>query len=324
MPLTPLSRAGSWAVRRAPRPVQDRLAQSVSTGRLAGSRYAGGVRRALGADGVDPTIETEVCGSRLVLPMSHSLPAYRRQDPSYSENLGEVARLVAAAGGTTMIDVGANVGDSATIVKAYAPGTAILCVDADERYLPFLQANTARWPDVEIAAPVLLAERSTEIDGTITGARGTSRFVTDTGEATPAVALDDLLATRDRFRTPALLKSDTDGFEDRVVRGAARTLAECGPVLFLEYDPKLMRAAGSDSLDLLSYLRRFDYEQIAFYDKFGTLMVRCSLADEAVLRDLDAYATANTPRGVDHYDIVVTTRTFASVVDGLPVRAALR
>jgi hypothetical protein len=133
-----------------------------------------------------------------------------------------------------------------------------------------------------------------------------------------AMTLDDLLTHYRDFSAPALLKSDTDGFEDLVLRGAHTTLT-AGPVLFLEYDPRLLRAAGSDGLEMLSRLRSHGYERIAFYDKFGVLMVRCSLGDEDVIRDLHAYAAANAERNVDHYDVVLTTPALAVVIDRLTV-----
>jgi len=313
----PLSRAAALAIGVMPRQVRARIAQSLTDGRLADRRSSDRTRRALVRRGGDPAVEVDIDGARLKLPLSHALPTYRRAYPSYSENLGEVARLVADTGGQTMIDVGANIGDSAAIVKAYAPNMAILCIDADPAYLPFLRSNTTQWPDIEIAAPVLLAERTEDVPGSMTRARGTSRFVASSPGTVAAVSLDDLVTERSRFATPALLKSDTDGFEDHVLRGATSILSATGPVLFLEYDPTLLRDSGSDGREMLAGLRSFGYERIAFYDKFGKLMVRCALDDEVLLRDLDAYAAGNTERTMDHYDVVVVTPEFSSVVDAL-------
>ena len=297
------------------------MAQSLTDGRLATSRHAHNFRWALTRNGDDPVVASDLCGTRIKHPLSHALPIWRRQDRFYSENLGEVARLVAESGRSTMIDIGANIGDSAAIVKAYAPTMGILCIDADETYLPFLRENTERWADVEIAAPVLLAERTGDLPGTFQRGGGTSRILSTSAGALSAVRLDDLVAERSRFRAPALIKSDTDGFEARVLQGATTILSTWGPVLFLEYDPGLLRAAGANGLKMLEDLRSFGYERVAFYDKFGMLMVRCGLDDDSLLRDLDAYATHNSNRGVDHYDIVVATSDDATILDRLSARS---
>ena len=311
-----VSRVGSAAVGHLPDAAKQHLAQAISDQRLAGRRW-NRVRRALVSRGGDPTVEFELDGARLQLPLSHRLPDYRRQDASYAANLGEVASRVADHGGTAMIDVGANIGDSVAVVKARVPEMAILCVDADPTYLPFLRANTVRWPDVEIAAPVLLGRRTEVAAGSLARANGTSRFDTSALGSSETTSLDDLLVQRARFARPALLKSDTDGFEDHVLSGAGSLLSTVGPVLFLEYAPALLSAAGSDGLEMLAELRRIGYERIAFYDKFGVLVARCSLSDHALLRDLHAYAAGNSERGIDHFDVVVVTSEHRSIVDAL-------
>jgi FkbM family methyltransferase len=267
----------------------------------------------------DPTVELNVDGTPLKLPLSHSLPRTRRRYPGYAENLGQLARILARLGGTTMIDVGANVGDSAAIVKAHAPSLAILCVEADPSYIPFLHSNTARWTDVEVAAPVLLSDKAGPVDGSLVRAEGTSRFVTSTGNSTRASTLEDVVSKWPAFAHPCLLKSDTDGFEEKVLHGATQILAESGPSLFLEYDPRMLSTCGSTGLGILSWLRQFGYDRILYYDKFGNPMIRASLADEALLQQLDEYAARDTVAGIDQYDVVVTTPRYTSVIDELAI-----
>ena len=311
-----VSSIAARAVGHLPTRVQHDLAQAITDGRLAGRRWKR-VARALVKYGGDPAVEFSLAGSTLQLPLSSPLPEFHRQSPPYSMNIGEVARLVADLGGRTMIDVGANVGDSVAIVKARAPEMAILCVEADPVYLPFLEANTARWADVEIAGPVLLADRSDVRSGALRRTAGTSRFDASAAGSCVATTLDDLLRQRTRFATPALLKSDTDGFEGHVLSGAHSLLSTSAPVLFLEYDPVLLDAAGSNGLRVLATLRDLGYERIAFYDKFGLLVARCSLSDVGLIADLHAYAAENPIRGVDHFDVVVATAAYRSVVDNL-------
>lgn len=297
-----------------------RLAQSL-TNRLLREDRPGGwftakLRTALSRWGGDPPVEAIIAGQMLRLPLSHELPHYRKRFPSYCENLGQLAGLVAAAGGGTMIDVGANVGDSAAIVKAHAPGMAVLCVDADPTYVQLLHTNTARWPDVHVAAPVLLAERTQVMAGSMTGLGGTSHFHGGSDSLAHAVCLDDLLVEYSQFDSPALIKSDTDGFEDRVLRGAEDTLRRARPVLFLEYDPRMLSRAGSSGLEMLRWLESLGYERLALYDNFGMLLLRCPLVDRVMLADLHAYVAGG--RGAfPYYDVVVTRSEHAEIMEAL-------
>ncbi|MBM3659411.1 MAG: FkbM family methyltransferase [Actinobacteria bacterium] len=296
----------------------DRIAQALTDGRLVGRRGSGRLRHLLIRHGGDPAVTYDLGGTKVLLPLSHQLPVTRRRYPYYAENLGHVARLVTEMRGTTMIDVGANVGDSAVIVKRHAPQIAILCVDAEATYLPYLLSNTARWPDVEIAAPVLLAEQTGPITGALVEHNGTARFDTSgSGSvAFSSTTLDDLLREQDRFAAPALLKSDTDGFEERVLRGAESTIASALPVLFLEYEPRLLRHADTDGLEMLGWLGSLGYQRLAIYDKFGRLMLRCDLTDVALLRDLHAYASS-PGCVVDAFDLVVVAEQSLPILDRL-------
>lgn len=297
----------------------DRLAQGVSDHLLADRRprrSADILRRVLVERAGDPDVTATVAGTSLRLPLSHQLPHYRRKHPAYSENLGVIAGLVSRAGGRTMIDIGANVGDSVAIVKAHAPDMAILCVEGDPLYVPYLRDNVAPWDDdVELAAPVLLGDHTGDVQGALRRVGGTTHLASDASGSVGLVTLDDLLVEHPAFADPALLKSDTDGFEHSILRGAAGVLERAHPVLVLEYDPSMLTREGGDGLELLRWLRSLGYAHIAFYDNFGARLVRTTLDQEALLGDLHDYLA--TSSAVYYYDIVVAGDADREVVEAL-------
>lgn len=67
------------------------------------------------------------------------------------------------------------------------------------------------------------------------------------------------------------------------------------------------------ALECCHGLESLGYERCAFFDKFGNLLLHCSLSDEQLLKDLDAYASGNP--AMDHYDVAMATQRFASVLD---------
>ncbi len=80
-----------------------------------------GLRR-LAVRAGDPAIRYTLDGTDLLLPLSHDLPMHRARYPRYSANLGDVAAAVAAARPeATMVDIGANIGDSVAIAAAPFP-----------------------------------------------------------------------------------------------------------------------------------------------------------------------------------------------------------
>ena len=224
------------------------------------------------------TVVRDVQGVRLTLPWSHRLPDYAGPGSAYGQNLVRLARLLAdATPPLTMLDIGANVGDSALQVLHAADGQ-VLCVEGDRYYLDFLHRNVdgdARITVVESLLAVDAASAAT----TAVRAGGTTRFVTGGApDAMPSVTPDELREAHPRFRDLRLVKSDTDGYDVALVPAVARAWAHARPVLFFEYDPYLTRLAGYDPLAVWSTLAELGYHQVVVWSNGGAPVGRTSVA----------------------------------------------
>ncbi|MEP7224921.1 MAG: FkbM family methyltransferase [Actinomycetota bacterium] len=240
---------------------------------------------------------------KLRVPLSHELPHYRRSHERYALNVATLAQLVSESNEyPTMVDIGANVGDTAAIARSGAPGLPILCIEGDPAFAALLTYNLAEWPDVKIHAPCVLAEGSGVIAGHLESRRGTAKFHAEGRPGVSVSSLDDVLDRYPGFSSPALIKSDTDGFEARVVAGAARTLERAHPVLFLEYDPRLLSACGSDGLELLGRLRKHEYGSVVVYDNFGDVLCLADIHNVRLFEDLHRYASR---RPFFYFDLAV-------------------
>jgi FkbM family methyltransferase len=187
----------------------------------------------------------------------------------YGQNLVGLARVLGQISQPlSVIDVGANVGDSARQMLA-ATDARILCVEPDDQWLSFLRANAGDDPRISIA-PVLIATRQT---GPLGASRrnGTTRYLprvamTDVQRSTPEELLDRWPA----YRQADLVKSDTDGFDVDIVPALARALANVRPCLFFEYDERLARSAGiEDPRRVWSTLEDLGYVQVMVWNNFG-------------------------------------------------------
>jgi len=258
-------------------PIVEVLAQRANDAALDARRplvRRGGrfIRKALLRTG-DPLITIEVEGIQLRARLSHELPHYRRIHTRYAVNVATLAQLISELGAQpTMVDVGANVGDTAALVRSKAPALPILCVEGDFDYSEILKQNVAEWPNVEVCAPCLLAERRGVLAGGLSRSAGTAAFRMGDGGDVATATLDDVLADHPEFAKPSLIKSDTDGFEGRVLAGALRTIDRARPVLFFEYDPDLLQKCGTDAGDLLRMLRDHEYSHSVVYDNFGVAL----------------------------------------------------
>lgn len=195
----------------------------------------------------DPSVAYDLDGTPVLLPLSHDLPVHRARHPRYSQNLGRVAEVVGRADpGATMVDVGANVGDSVAIVRARST-LPVLCVEGDEVFLPYLRHNLAGVADVEVAPHYVSVSPDGAAGVQVTRAGGTARIVEGKGEGGGATRpLAALVAEHPRFARPRLLKVDTDGHDAAILTAALPLVATTRPVLFFEHDPVLARAVGAD------------------------------------------------------------------------------
>lgn len=282
-----------------------RLAQLVSdivgSGRPLSApsvRAAGLVRRAL-IHGGDPVITYNHGGTPLRIPLSHPLPGLRARFPRYDLPIREIVRRLEPTTGDVVVDVGANVGDTAAMVRAESP-VPLIAVEGVQEFLDFLADNTSSMTDVEIV-PVFAGSSSTGMVSTSV-ARGTAHVVGPSQER-PTVATktldsilrDSQLASGRRVR---LIKIDTDGFELEVLRGATKSLDKHHPIVFLEYDPALLARQGGTGREIRDLLQDLGYRSLWIYDNYGEPMWRASLHDLGLLDQLDRYLTRRHP---DYY-----------------------
>ena len=240
------------------------------------------VHRRLRATFPDRRVVRNVQGVRLVLPWEHKLPYYAKLYPHYGQNLVELARLLGSGTGPFgVVDIGANVGDSALQILA-ATDARIVCVEADEHWLKYLHANVDQEPRITVA-PVFLSTSDQDAEYAPVRDGGTTRFETVASDQRAGPAILNPQQLKDAYAdigSVRLIKSDTDGFDTRIVPRAAQTWSDDRPVLFFEFDPGLTRQAGEpDPGAVWQELAAIGYREFALWDNFGLPLGMISLAD---------------------------------------------
>jgi FkbM family methyltransferase len=255
------------------------------------------------------SITTSVHGISLEMPAEHLLPLYVSMHPNQDKPLAELAaKLHQADGFLYAIDVGANIGDTALMMrKAVASGT-FLCVEGSERFLPYLQANLAAHADREacfFVESVLLGERNETLPLSLHGGYGTASLQKSAGHS-QFRSLDSLLQdVKYRSLEWNLIKIDTDGHEQEILNGATAIIAKRRPALFIEYAPRVLIEKGSDRLEIFRWLAKAGYTDLAIFTSAGELLMRLNTTDLQLIDDLAAYSL-NT--GTFHYDVLAVAQ----------------
>ena len=254
------------------------------------------------------SVRRNVQGVDLWLPWSHRLPDYARLAPSYGQNLVELAALLAVDDTPlTVIDVGANVGDS-TLQIMNAVESRVLCVEADGFFLEYLRRNVGDDPGVTIEASLLEpGEAAESVQKAPVRVGGTTRFEPGTStETAPTVSTTELRRRHPDLDRLRLVKSDTDGYDVVLVPALARAWSESSPVLFFEYDHVLSRIADNHPLLVWEELAELGYSEVAVWDYSGQPLGRVAVGDMAVA----ATALDGTPDDRSHiyWDVAVAHR----------------
>ena len=171
----------------------------------------------------DPLVMWELNGRKLRLRLSHQLPFYRREFPTYSANLERLARtLHQVHKRLVMIDAGANIGDSVALA-GIGPDDACLLIEGEPDYLELLRENTADLPGA-VCLGAMLSDQPGSADVHLISTGGTAQLVAADAHthSTPLVTLDTVVQQHPSFQEAHLLKIDVDGYDFRVMRGGNR------------------------------------------------------------------------------------------------------
>lgn len=202
----------------------------------------------------DPIVRYRVGAVELELPLSHELPFYQHDHPRYDRQLGAIAANL----GGPVVDIGANVGDTAAAIRAESD-VPILCVEGDPRFFALLERNARVIGGVEVQRAFVEGPAR----GRIERGAGTANVV-EGDDKLPSKPLAQILGEHSAFAKPALLKLDTDGMDVPILLANLPLLEELRPVLFFEYDPHL----GADPV-VFERLGEVGYGTAEWYENTG-------------------------------------------------------
>ena len=222
--------------------------------------------------------------------------------PNFGRNLADVVGALEIQE-PHVIDVGANIGDTAILLARFAPGAKVLCIEGDPRFMSDLKGNTGQISGVTIAEAIL-SDRSGQVRGAFVTEHGTAHVALGEGNDVLQVrTLDDLLTAYPEFSCPDVIKIDTDGFEPAILRGAKDVLASSKPVIFYEWHPDCYNAAGENDTSHADFLMELGYDGFMIFTNRGELLLHVRRPGHEILNSLAHFSRAR--RRIDnwHFDV---------------------
>jgi FkbM family methyltransferase len=253
-----------------------------------------------------------------MLPAGHMLPLYQQQSVKYDRFLPHLVHFFGDER-STIIDVGANCGDTLAGMVERNAKPKYLCIEADDGMFEYLTSNIERIrkaiPDLDINAVKSLVGKNIS-NVSLEGVGGTRHAVVGAGNRI-SKQLDIII--RDLNCPPVkLLKSDVDGFDWDVIDSAQSLINMYHPILFFEcqYDFDY-QMEGYEKI--ISQLKAVDYVDWTIFDNFGEVMLRTSDVEQIfqLMEYLWKQNRQIATRTIYYYDILAVTNKDRGNIDSV-------
>lgn len=244
----------------------------------------------------------------ILLPFDHLLPEYQKNFAKYDRFLPHLVQHLSSD--ATIVDIGANVGDTLAGMVEKNPYSTFVCIEPDSEFYGYLVDNIDRIkrirPQLNVLAVQTLVGKT--VSGvSLVGVGGTKHAVINDQGGIKSRLLDEILAELPGVSNVRLLKSDVDGFDYDVIDSSFSIINRYGPMVFLECFCEFdYQKEGYKKT--LSSLEKCGYIDWTVFDNFGEVVLRTS--DVGIVFQLIEYAWAQrnkrTTQKIYYFDILAS------------------
>ena len=264
-----------------------------------------------------PKIEYAYKGFSILLPADHMLPTYQQLHLKYDRFLPHLSKYIPH--NATIIDVGANCGDTLAGMVEQNPHAKFICIEPDDAFHNELTSNINRitkfLPKLDVTVQKYLVGKSIS-NASLAGVEGSKHAIPGSGTQT-SKPLDEILKSIN-CSPVKLLKIDVDGFDYDVIDSAHDLLVLQHPLLFFEcqYEFDYQKAGYEKTI---TWLRSIDYTDWTIFDNFGEIVLRTN--DIQQLFQLMEYIWKQnkkvTTRTIYYYDVLAATTRDKELIDNV-------
>jgi len=163
--------------------------------------------------------------------------------------------------GTTVIDVGANVGFyTRRFAEWVRPGGEVIAIEPEDMNFTTLKRAMGKRGLVNVLPlQAVAAEQAGRLRLEKNPFHPADHRIGDNGVEVEAVTIDGVLGER-AWPSVSLIKIDVQGAEERVLKGATETLQRLRPAVFMEVDDSALRTMGSSAEAVLNFMFSCRYE----------------------------------------------------------------
>jgi FkbM family methyltransferase len=220
--------------------------------------------------------------------------------------------------GLVAIDIGANQGDSVTLIKSGAD-VPVISVEGDGTLAELYNSNTAQFKNVQLIK-TFLSEDDIEMDCTFSKVGHNLTIVpSEKGKnatRTKFSSIDQLYKNGVLNNNCKLLKIDTEGFDLKIMRGGDKFITAIKPAILFEFNRENLEAVETDPFSIFPWLLSHGYNTILFYESDGRFMFSSAVSNQRFMKQMFDYVDAKNAK-VYYLDIIVFHADDDEVADEL-------
>ena len=220
----------------------------------------------------------------------------------------------------TVVDVGANVGDTLASMVEKNPYIYYISIEADDFFYSYLTKNISRMrqsvANLKIDTIKCLVG-SKIFKATLSGNASTKHAVIGVEGSYNSQSLDKLLL-RKKISNLRLLKSDVDGFDYDVLNSSMATIKKFSPLIFVECD-YINEKQKNSYIETLKIIKKNNYNDWIIFDNFGEIVLRTTDFN-LVIQLFDYVWRQKTKKGVAtiyYFDILIAKKKESSFLNSV-------
>lgn len=240
----------------------------------------------------------------ITMPGNNPLLSHYKYQPDLNSQLGRLSKIVQSKyADLTVLDIGANVGDTVAVIKSQC-NVPIIAVEGDDTSYSFMKRNIEQFKDVYIINQFLGEEDSTVKVNLDKKGWNTTLVPGEEGHGSIQLkTLDQTLKDESLFtKKIKVLKTDVEGFDTIILRGASEIIKTYKPILYFEYNVSNMKAINEDGLATLLSLETSGYNSVIFFDAKNRYIITLPLSEKDLITQMHYYVDEKNSM-IPYYDL---------------------
>jgi FkbM family methyltransferase len=213
---------------------------------------------------------------KIILSPDHNLSLYNKLYPEYDKFISTIVKYLPK--NTSVLDIGANVGDTVCRMIQSNKKLHYYCIEADDFFFNYLNLNTnnfkKKFPYKIDLIKLLVGQK---LQGKLIGNHGTKYLLvdrknSDANKVIKSKKLDEIII-KYNIKNISLIKCDVDGYDYNVIFSGINYIKKYTPDIFFEYY-KLNKSSQVNYISIINILFDIGYKNWTILNNYGKIIFK--------------------------------------------------